>query len=571
MEYFRDTDYEFQPVLLPEPTATCRDNRISAEARCSLDAWERRGDQEGSCDSEAHALQKVIASSLRKADLEVPIAERSPGYTTIRNFKISDLDMDNILKAWILREKDTYGFDAREAVCDWVAENIDALDAFIPLGYPREISDDSQYDAPFVIVVQILAVISVLFVLITGAMVFQHRNTKVFVFAQVKFVLLLIGGLIVIAGAAVVHGIMPTDSICVSRQWLVTVGYTAELVPLVVKLSAINKIVQSAKKNKRIKISLRQMFMTVAALILGAIIYLTVWTILDPVREIEKRVLVEADGNLVQSSLSCAASASFWKLVATGWEGVLLIMATVLAYQTRNIVAQEFNESQSLGTTIYSHFMFMILRLIVGLMESNNIFTPYWASGATSILLSLDVIIATCIYIIPKIVTAKMNPDSSGRNDYTMSINITGADGSGSGDKKTSTINDKVRKHRKRTKSKDSAIQSIEGPTKSILNDLSMFSVSDDDSNDDGGGGDQLIDMMNCVSERMSMVSVDSGLSDHLDNDEEGQMQEEKTVDETNSSSGSRPSGGGRSSARSKMREIEAELDVFKRTHSQGS
>ena len=52
LEEFRNTNGEFQQVLLPDATDLCTDHRISSEARCSLDIWERRGDELGSCDSE---------------------------------------------------------------------------------------------------------------------------------------------------------------------------------------------------------------------------------------------------------------------------------------------------------------------------------------------------------------------------------------------------------------------------------------------------------------------------------------------------------------------------------------
>ena len=481
---------------------------------------------------------------------------------TIRNFKISDLDMEDMLRAWILRGKDTYGFDAREAVCQWVADNIDTLDSFIPPGYPREISDGSQYEGPLLITVQIAGISAIIFVFVVGALVFYHRNAKVIVVAQVHFVLLLIGGLLLIASAAIVHGIMPTDSVCASRQWLITTGFTVELIPLLVKLSAINRIVQSAKKNKRIKISLRQMFQTVLVVIMLVVGYLTIWTVIDPPREVKNLVLVEEDGNLVQSSVGCASDATTWAAIATGWEAILLVMATVLAFQTRNVVAQEYNDSQSLGTMIYTHFMFLILRVIVSFLESHGIFSPFWASGATSLLLSLDVIIATCIYIVPKIITAAMNPNAVGKGEAVLSVAFTSSEQPNSRAKE---------RQKKRWKATDN-ISPIEGPTKSILKDLSMFSIDDDDSEDSGGGGSMLISIMNGVSEKLSRVSVDSGISDSIggeNHDEENGKYETKTVDESNSTSDSPggrnvPKKGGATSARSKMREIESELAIFK-------
>ena len=59
----------------------------------------------------------------------------------MKNLKISDLEMDKILKRWITRGVDTYGYDTREAVCSWVVENIGDIMSIIPRTHPRRMVD----------------------------------------------------------------------------------------------------------------------------------------------------------------------------------------------------------------------------------------------------------------------------------------------------------------------------------------------------------------------------------------------------------------------------------------------
>lgn len=132
-------------------------------------------------------------------------------------------------------------------------------------------------------------------------------------------------------------------------------------VPILVKIAAINKILVLAKKMRRVLISPKKMLIKVAAVVVVVAIYLTVWTILDRPREQEYLTLESERSQVVLISLACSSHGhEFWYMITLGWQVLLLVMASVLAFQSRKVV-QEFNESRSLGTMVYSHFLFIIL------------------------------------------------------------------------------------------------------------------------------------------------------------------------------------------------------------------
>jgi hypothetical protein len=64
---------------------------------------------------------------------------------------------------------------------------------------------------------------------------------------------------------------------------------------------------------------------------------------------------------------------------------------------------------------VYSHFIFMVLRVTVDMLEESATFAPTVSSGVTSYLLTFDVIIAIGIYIVPKLLESSRAPEAYAR------------------------------------------------------------------------------------------------------------------------------------------------------------
>ena len=420
VEEFHGSDSQFQQVLLPEATDVCSRSRVDTVARCSEDIMERRGSPEGACDQEAHALQKIFAKSLRERTMAVGPTLRSPGYNLLQNLKVTDLEINNMIRRWLEIDTDRYGNDAREAVCGWMVDNLDAMLDFTPQGYPRVLSKQSSYDTGFLYAAQAVAGFTTLVVMASTAFTILYRKTKVFVFAQVYFCGLILLGFFLICIGSIVTTLVPSSASCTARVWFVTLGYTVELVPLLVKIATINRVLQSAKKMRRVQISPKNMMIRVAAVLVAVMAYLLQWSIWDTPSEREYFRLESEQSSLVLSSLACSSERfDYWYLVTLGWQTALLIMASVLAYQSRHVL-QEFNESRSLGTMAYSHFLFVVLRTILFFLgrqpndtSSNSAatFEPPVVAAASSVLLSLDALFAMTIYILPKFMEAKVSPE----------------------------------------------------------------------------------------------------------------------------------------------------------------
>jgi len=406
---YSGSDWSFQEILLPTVTDVCFKNRIPPEDRCSTDISVRRGDPLGACDHEAHALLKIMSATMTTRTSSVEEVRRSPGYPFVRALKVNDLEVQSMLNQWIEPGIDQYGNDAREAVCAWVVENVDTLLDFIPQGHPRTLDLRGSYQHGYVYVAMAVSIFALVGLLIVFAFVHKYRWVKVFVYAQEIFVkIILFGFLLVLVGGSL-YAVEPTNGTCIARSWLTNVGFSTVLSAVLVKMSTINRIMQKSKKCKRVKVPREAMFGAVTVLVLIDAIILIVWTSLSPPQAIEELVLPEELGTTVESSVICDSQMIVFNYVLDGWHLLLLIVASVLSFQSRDIVPA-FNESRSIGTMIYSNFLFMLIRLIVFVLGDRGLISSNVYGASMSLLYSLDTMIAMTIYVIPKIFEAKKDP-----------------------------------------------------------------------------------------------------------------------------------------------------------------
>ena len=120
------------------------------------------------------------------------------------------------------------------------------------------------------------------------------------------------------------------------RQWLVTLGYSIELTPLIIKVSAINKLLRQPKDMIHAYLQQKRLFGIVAVKICLIVTYLYVWTALDPHRGKEQFTLsernTETGSAYVDVQGECSSYFSYCKTVALCWKGILLICGTALAF-----------------------------------------------------------------------------------------------------------------------------------------------------------------------------------------------------------------------------------------------
>jgi len=148
------------------------------------------------------------------------------------------------------------------------------------------------------------------------------------------------------------------------------------------------------------------------------LIILVIWTILDPPRlkaEYEMTdMLSENRETVVNVRYFCGSDSDVWYLMTIGWSMVLLLCASVLAFQTRN-VRQDFSESRTLATMIYSHVVLVALRARTFLLLSSV--SEWTLAHVRSLIFSFDTCATLFISFVPKL---------SARDDTTSSSEFNG-------------------------------------------------------------------------------------------------------------------------------------------------
>lgn len=432
-EEFLGTDFEFVKVTLPAPTTKCHKFKINPEHRCSDDPALRLGVPEGVCDESARPLHKLM---LRKffdltQDPSIPEALRNPAHPLVSQFSLSELQINDIFRYW-LEQPD----EPREAICQWVVDNLDDLEQFLPRGYPRTIrdssTDPSSSGRALSITTAVLGALATLLVLTTTGLVFYHRNRRVLRYAQIEFLYLLLFGSAMVSVGAILTGLQtpPSNSACIGQIWLVSLGYTLQMVPLLVKVAAINSLMQAARKMRRVQLKRRSLHGGVAMIGILVSVFLVVWTVLDPPKkqaqyELTDQVLVNGDENqdfesaslfdttIVQVQYFCSSESEAWQYVLIAWNLVLILCATALAFQSRS-VKQHFNEAQTLSRLIYAHFLFVLLRVM------SQFFEPTIGVPMRSMIYSLDTIFMVLVYFVPKFLADDHQPGQRGSVSTTF-------------------------------------------------------------------------------------------------------------------------------------------------------
>jgi len=414
---FLGTDAEFQIVNFPPPTQDCVKARVSFEDRCNSEvpALAHIGDPLGRCAEPPVSLQRLIVKSLLDStnDPDVPEEMRSPAYEAIKNIKIDELQLGKIFDFWLKRNSDKFNFDPRDASCRWVAENFEFLQTFVPQSFPRVVVARKNEGGALLYVAMTLSLLSLANVLAATGGVLYFRNKRAVKNAQIKFLYLLLVGLFLVAVASVLMNVLMSDNSCMSINWLILQGYTFELVPLIVKVAAVAHLSAAAKNFKRIEVRQSLLFKFVFALSGIWILYLSVWTAVDPSTvnndfEVSGETNKEGD-TIIVKSYYCSSNSLAWRFVSTGWHGVLLVCATVLAFQTRNL-QKEINESLALAVLVYSQAIFATLRVLLFYLQDR--FYVWTLAHYESMILSVDIIAACWIYFFPKIFCAERGKPS---------------------------------------------------------------------------------------------------------------------------------------------------------------
>ena len=255
--------------------------------------------------------------------------------------------------------------------------------------------------------------------LLTFGGTFYFHDHKVMKSAQISYLYLFCLGYLLVSVGAILLGMLPNDAICVAREWFVLVGYTLALAPLAVKVTAIYRLVRQAQSMRRCAISQKNLILSISLLVSIALVFLTIWTVLDPPTKAIDMVLQENTENVVDAHIRCSTEHSFWGGGSLGWQGILIFYCFVLAWQARVIMKKKkIAELQMVRNMAYASFLVFVFRSVIFYLPDEAI-SPEARACTESLLLSLDSILSIIVYFGPKFLMIRSAVDTD--DAYTAS------------------------------------------------------------------------------------------------------------------------------------------------------
>lgn len=370
---FKGSGSDLMPVLLPPPTQECLDNRIDILKRCddSATEFDIYGDEKGACGRPSIFTMKAAVGNMQLniQENKNPKSRMSPAYEVYDDFYITDLQVDEILTEWVDRGVDKYNFDLRFATCKWMADNLEYIvETVIPPDHPRIFVEPSN-TSPLTIVTLVLSAIAIILTIFTAfGMCIKWRQGTLGRGVQIEFLALLLAGLLLVSIGSLLMALEPTKETCVGSIWMVIVGYTLQLVPTLIRVSAIIKIIRASRKFRIVKVNIKILFTRSIGISTIAALYCMLWTITETPGT-QKIVHVSEDKNvfgetIVSESNACDSTSSVWFNVSFGCQAILLIGGSFLAWQMRT-VPDVVNDSRELALMIYASFIFLLLRFMI--------------------------------------------------------------------------------------------------------------------------------------------------------------------------------------------------------------
>jgi len=402
------TDSEFTHVVLPPPTQECKESRERYTGRCTNDTDAHRGSELGICDSSAQSLRKMISSALKELAQDPTVEPElwSPAYDIIKNYRVTELDLGDLLSRWLEQKLDPHGFDARNAVCQWAADNLDMLESFIPETYPRVVEEQKTSDEPIFITAAVSANVVMVLLLVSLFFTYRKRNTKAMYYVQPSFLYFLEIGLLLVTTAAWQMTVPSEAGACIVRPWLESIGYYFALAPLLIRINSINKLLASGKQMRRVKVGKRRLLLSVFAGTCLVVAYVALWTAVDPPtrrNEYEISEGLNEDGHTtVTKTAYCGSESNAWQTANVAWQLLILFVASVLAFMVSHVPPNLIQaDTRPLSALIMAHFFFSTLRLALVLLHDSV--DPVMSMAYMALIMIAECFVAMVIFIFPKL------------------------------------------------------------------------------------------------------------------------------------------------------------------------
>ena len=367
------TDAEMQYIMMNPYSLECSKAKEDfLDESCEANLTDRVGPPGASCANPSQPLSKLVTGKMYDFlhNSGIPDPAINPAYEMMRRFQFSEQQLGQLFDLWESEPS------PRDAVCKWAVDNLDYLLGMVPSSYPRAVQEEPHSAFGYAMIG--LGTFATLVVLATAFMVAKKKDKPSVKYAQLDFLYMLLCGSVLVGIGAILSSVPASDGSCIvsspsleltnrisfalvhpfsvflskqSTEWFINIGYTLELLPLVVKAAAINKMMSAARSMRRVSLNRNNLYKVVAGIVLLMAVFLATWTGVDPPQKTAEYELTdqttESMEQVVGVTYFCSGgNSNGWQYAAVGARLVLLICASVLAFQTRNVIST-FNESRT--------------------------------------------------------------------------------------------------------------------------------------------------------------------------------------------------------------------------------
>ena len=252
-----------------------------------------------------------------------------------------------------------------------------------------------------------LAVIIFLSSLFFGGWTFFYRNQAVIKKSQPIFLLMICAGTFLMGSTVIPLSI--DDSIatsetctraCMTAPWLFCVGFTTAFAAVFSKIWRLNRLLASSKVFRRTKLEVKDVLAPFVVLLTLNIIFLLVWTLVDPMYWQRKPLIGSEDGlssfgvcNIGRTGVSVAMVCC---LVAVALS--VVILANWEAYKARKVCV-EYSESKYVALAMICFLQVIVVGLPLIALVHTNPPAGYFVKVAIISVLSLSLLF---LIFIPK-------------------------------------------------------------------------------------------------------------------------------------------------------------------------
>jgi hypothetical protein len=194
----------------------------------------------------------------------------------------------------------------------------------------------------------ILALAQIALYLFTIGCVLKFSNTPVFRLASPYSLIIILIGLVLFTSGALFYVARPNTALCQLRYWTYYVGLSLCYSALIAKTWRVWMVFKEASSLRKMVITNQRLMVYTLLLSVPAVFLCILRATIS--EDTMARVLSK---DKTRVDVVCYSKSAYWASIQTGWAGLQMLLALILAWLTRT-VPSGFNESKHVFITVYA-------------------------------------------------------------------------------------------------------------------------------------------------------------------------------------------------------------------------